>query len=653
MEPAKPIRIARAGGQWLLGAIVATAAVMRLWHITELPPGYWYDEAHKSLGALQILRGERLPIYFTDGQGIEAGYFWLLAAWFRLFGPSYYGTRVLSALLGTATIPLTYWAVRVVYRAHPRVQLIALASAGWPAFLVWHVNWSRLGFENVAVPLFGIALFGLMAWAWQQPRPAAFVLGGAVLGLSLYTNPAARLLPVQALLTFAIFSHGPWRRRLGLGAAFLASAAIVFAPLGLFFIQQPQWFVGRIALASANTRAGGWPIYAANAAKTLLAINFRGDANPRHNLALRPVFDPISSAWMLLGLFGMARARAGNIGRAHLAVMAAIVVNLAPAVFSDDAPAFGRTLTAAPFLVILPALGLALAFDFLRHPLGRAILLGTVLLAAVSNGHDYFYRFPRQPGLFDAFEVGQWTVLQAGAHANSADTTYLLLDERVLAAPAAQLTARLALGGRRVINAEQCLAYPAVTTVPTVVAVLERWRLPLAARLPGANVELVLHEPEVYAYAAILSLPAGYSAPAAAETAVARLGGAVDLLPAAVPAEPQPPGTQLPMTLRWRVSAPLSGRYNVFIHLVGPGQPLLAGADGEPCGGWYPTTAWHVGEIVEHSLTLTLPPDLPLGQYDLVAGLYDLGTGARLPVDQNGAGQDGQAFFGRLQVGPR
>jgi hypothetical protein len=635
---------------WLLAAIVAGAAVLRLWHVTSLPPGYWFDEAHKSLGALQILRGERQPIFFTDGQGIEAGYFWLLAAWFRVFGPSFYGTRVLTALLGAGTVALTYWTVRLVYQGHPRVRLVALASAGWLAFLVWHINWSRLGFENITMPLFAVALFGLTARAWQKPRPAAFVVLGAVLGVSLYTNPAARVLPVQTLLTFGLFSHGPWRRRIGLGLACLASAAIVFAPLGLFFIQQPQWFFARISLASANTRASGWTAYAANAAKTLFAINFRGDINPRHNLSLRPVFDPLSSAWMVLGLASLARARSRPVARAHLALLGAIAINLAPIVFGDDAPNFGRGLGAAPFLVVLPALGLALAFDVLRRPAGRALLLATVFLAASWNVLDYFYKFPRQPGLFDAFEVGQWILLHGAAPAGANRTTYLLLDAPTLAAPAAQLAARLEPGDRRVVNAEACLAYPAATSVPTTVGVLERWRLPIAARLPGASLALVLHEPTVYPYAGIFSLPAGYAAPAAAEAAVARLGGALDLLPVELPAELQAPGTSLAVTLRWRVVGDVPGRYNVFIHLVGAGQPILAGADGEPCAGWYPTRDWHTGDIVEHTLSLALPPDLSAGTYELAAGLYDWTTGERVRVEQRDQHEPDRAFFGSLQI---
>src|SRR5688500_2635551 len=95
-----------------LAALTVLAGVLRFWQLTPLPPGYWYDEAHKSLVALQMSRGELSPVYVTDYQGIEAGFFWLLAGWFRLAGPSLFGARVLSAALGTLTVPLTFWTIR-------------------------------------------------------------------------------------------------------------------------------------------------------------------------------------------------------------------------------------------------------------------------------------------------------------------------------------------------------------------------------------------------------------------------------------------------------------------------------------------------------------------------------------------------------------
>ena len=386
------------------------AAVLRVWHVTQLPPGYWYDEAHKSLVALQIARGEQFPIYVTDYQGIEAGYFWLLAAWFRLFGPSFYATRYLAALIGTATVPLTYWAVVTTYKADAQRRLIALLASAWLGFLLWHVLWSRLGLENITVPFFAIALLGLMAAAWQREQRWLFAAAGAVLGVSLYTSPGARVLAVQSLMTFAIFSRGPWRRRIEFGLYFLVSASLIFAPLGIFFIRQPQWFSDRLAFASAATRAGGWPAYAANALNTLLSIIYRGDVIPRHNLSLRPVFDPLSAACLFLGLASLWPGRKEPIQtsllRAHAALLISLALNLLPAVLSDGAPEFGRMLGAAPFVVVLPALGVVFVAQWLTRWPGRALLVALVLGAAGWNVYDYFYRYPRQPGLFDAFEIG-------------------------------------------------------------------------------------------------------------------------------------------------------------------------------------------------------------------------------------------------------
>jgi Dolichyl-phosphate-mannose-protein mannosyltransferase len=630
------------------------AAVLRLWNLSQLPPGYWYDEAHKSLVALQIARGEQFPIYVTDYQGIEAGYFWLLAAWFRLFGPSFYATRYLAALIGTATVPLTYWAIATAYEAHAQRRLVALVAAAWLGFLLWHVLWSRLGLENITISFFAIALFGLMAAAWQREQRWLFAAAGAVLGISLYTSPGARVLAVQALITFAIFGRGPWRRRMVFGIYFLASSSLLFAPLAIFFIRQPQWFFDRLAFASAATRAGGWQAYAANALNTLLSIIYRGDVIPRHNLSLRPVFDPLSAACMFVGLASLWRGRnqpgQPRLLRAHAALLASLGLNLLPAVLSDGAPEFGRMLGAAPFVVVLPALGIAFAAHWLTSWPARALLVAVIVGAAGWNLYDYFHEYPRQPGLFDAFELGQWTLLQGALAGSRANVGYLVLDEPALIHPATKLTGLLASGDLRQVNGTTCLAYPAITTGPVELATLSAWQAPLAARLPGAHIETILHSPEVYPYGALIFLPAGYAAPAGTEKAVAVVGGRVELLPVALPSAPIAAGSVVPVTLRWRVLRPLTGQYNVFVHVTNTATPLVAGADGEPCQGWYPTDQWHAGEVVEHTLQLTLPANISPGAYSVAVGMYDWRSGARLPVAQDNQREPDRAFVGSIEV---
>ena len=77
--------------------------------------------------------------------------------------------------------------------------------------------------------------------------------------------------------------------------------------------------------------------------------------------------------------------------------------------------------------------------------------------------------------------------------------------------------------------------------------------------------------------------------------------------------------------------------YTVFVHLLGPfnpatGGPVWAQHDGQPLGGQYPTHSWLTGRVVKDRHVLTLPPDMPPGEYQVEVGLYDLASGMRLPV---------------------
>ncbi|MBI3243935.1 MAG: glycosyltransferase family 39 protein [Chloroflexi bacterium] len=629
-----------------LAAITLAAFFLRYWQLTTLPPGYWFDEGHKSLVALEIVRGLRAPIYVTDYDGIEAGFFWLLAGWFKLFGPGYYGARALSALLGALTVPTTFWSARQLYRQHPRAEIVGLISAGVLSVLLWHVHWSRLGLETISVPLFAIATLGLVAWAWHHKTWPAFALAGAALGLSQYTNPGARVLPLQALLVFFILADRRLASIFKFGSIFFVAALLVYAPLGLFFWQNPQWFLARIAFTSVGARAGGLPVYVDNLFKTLLSFNFQGDPRPRHNLAGRPAFDWVTSIWMWLGVLTALRARAH--WRSHLAVFVALAVNTIPMILSDGAPGFGRTLGLAPILVILPALGVTASLEWAgnRRPLWAAVILSLAFSAGL-NIFDYFGRYPKQPGLFEAFEVGLHQMTQAAAQA---ETGYLMLDEAALNHPGTRLARELSSNDLRLINGQTCFAYPARATRETTFATLPKWIPSILAQYPAATQTDILHEPEAYQHAALLEVPAGQVSLSGAGEALARFGDQFELLALQPTSEAASPGEPVSILFRWRDIAPSEIPYTVFAHLVSASQPFITGVDGEPCAGWYPTSQWHAGEVVEHRLTLTLPADLPSGSYDLMVGMYDWTTGERLPVSQPGQREPDRAIAGTIVI---
>jgi hypothetical protein len=82
------------------------------------------------------------------------------------------------------------------------------------------------------------------------------------------------------------------------------------------------------------------------------------------------------------------------------------------------------------------------------------------------------------------------------------------------------------------------------------------------------------------------------------------------------------PGDPLTVTLVWRAEAETDVSYRIFLHLIGPDGTLVVQSDGEPANWTRPTTGWLPGEYITDVHTLTIPPDIPAGDYVLLTGMY-------------------------------
>ncbi len=141
-----------------------------------------------------------------------------------------------------------------------------------------------------------------------------------------------------------------------------------------------------------------------------------------------------------------------------------------------------------------------------------------------------------------------------------------------------------------------------------------------------------------------LKQPPPETAPSTSSTELSRSGQAV-------PSQAQPIGTMfgdglvlshalvpetvslrelLDLTLFWQVETAISEDYTVFVHLLTPEGEFVAGQDGQPLDGLYPTSFWGEGELVADGRSWFA--DVPPGEYQLQVGLYLLATGQRLPV---------------------
>ncbi|MEE3227789.1 MAG: hypothetical protein VX237_01650, partial [Chloroflexota bacterium] len=123
----------------------------------------------------------------------------------------------------------------------------------------------------------------------------------------------------------------------------------------------------------------------------MFSIPGKGDWNLRHNIPNRPVFDPIITFALVIGL----AIAPQKLGKHKLAfILGYSIISLLPTILSEEAPHFGRASGILPILFIFPALGLSwiheqlhhFTADFISILISSAIICGSILITI----HDYY-----------------------------------------------------------------------------------------------------------------------------------------------------------------------------------------------------------------------------------------------------------------------
>jgi hypothetical protein len=112
-------------------------------------------------------------------------------------------------------------------------------------------------------------------------------------------------------------------------------------------------------------------------------------------------------------------------------------------------------------------------------------------------------------------------------------------------------------------------------------------------------------------------------------------------------------GTGLPLTLYWRTLVAMETSYTVFVHVVNEEGDKIGQEDRLPCGSGCPTTTWRPGDLVALWYDVPIQAEAAPGRYEVVAGLYDLDTGERLPwLDDAGDILGDTLTLGTIEVTP-
>jgi hypothetical protein len=126
----------------------------------------------------------------------------------------------------------------------------------------------------------------------------------------------------------------------------------------------------------------------------------------------------------------------------------------------------------------------------------------------------------------------------------------------------------------------------------------------------------------------------------------------VKLLGYSLDRETYRPGDTINLTLHWLGLQKISQNYKVFVHFTDEGSTTMwAQHDGDPVGGFTPTTRWLAGEVVADRYALYIPPDAPPGTYKLFTGMYEWETVRNLTILTPGAASpNNRILLGEVEV---
>jgi 4-amino-4-deoxy-L-arabinose transferase-like glycosyltransferase len=371
------------GPQWLPPAISAVALVV----LIATMPAEWSDR-EMPIVSRSAAMAEGVP----DASGRtrpflvhDAGERWLPplsvypAVWLRMIGlPEKVAVRLPAVVAAAASAVLVYLLALILFRD---LRTAILATALLMVSPAWLNLGRTAGGDLLLVPLVLGWLIAARLWR-ERPRVVVAVIGGLLLGMAAWTQPAG-VLSVPVYFAIGMLLMQPqgrdWRGVMAAGVA----AAVPFLAYGIWFVSHPDTFLdsfGRWAVHPAHIRSPwdgvlaltNWAVLARRSA------DYWSYLNPTFLFDGRSVFGAAMA--LLLGAGWWSKDSSSH----PVAVLTAGLV-AAPlvAVLLDLPRDAGLVVMIAPLGALIAASGAVWLLDRPRLRVGSLSLLALAALGAV------------------------------------------------------------------------------------------------------------------------------------------------------------------------------------------------------------------------------------------------------------------------------
>lgn len=192
--------------------IFLLALVLRLYHLNQVPPGFWFDESSFAYSAYSILKtgkdefGQTLPVAFQAfGEYKMALYGYWLVPFITIFGLNVFSVRLASVVLSL----LTMWGIWLVAKQIFKKESTAFWSAFSFAFMPAALQFNRIVYENNLTIC--LLVFGVYFFIKAVSQKKSLLTAGIFFSLSFYSHLLSRVVVLLILaLLFWVYKKYFW-----------------------------------------------------------------------------------------------------------------------------------------------------------------------------------------------------------------------------------------------------------------------------------------------------------------------------------------------------------------------------------------------------------------------------------------------------------
>ncbi|MCL4871251.1 MAG: glycosyltransferase family 39 protein [Anaerolineae bacterium] len=208
--------------------------------LSQYPSTLSGDEGSAGLMAAGFRNGNFNNIFTVGWFSFPTFYYWVQGWGVLLLGQTIEGLRISSAVAGALTVVAVYGLGRVMFN-----RLLGFVAAALLLACHHHIQFSRIGLNNIWDGLFLTIALAALWHGWQSGRRGAFLLCGLAVGLGQYFYVSLRVLPLLLLLWVGcafLFQRDRFRQRWPDLLLTGYIALVVYLPMLLYFSTHLQEF---------------------------------------------------------------------------------------------------------------------------------------------------------------------------------------------------------------------------------------------------------------------------------------------------------------------------------------------------------------------------------------------------------------------------